>query len=134
MTEGPPTASTESDRLQQVIDAILDQLRQGQPPAVESFIEAHPELASEIREVVSTLAVVEFLKPNAQNDDATASDPTPLDESPPPEIPDYQVVREVDRGGMGIVYDAIQTPTKPTGGVESPAARISGQRKNAATV
>lgn len=109
MTEGQSTTSTDSDRLQQVIDAILEQLRQGQPPAVESLMEAHPELASEIRDVVSTLAVVEFLKPNAQDVDATASDQSCLDESPPPEIPDYQVVREVDRGGMGIVYDAIQT-------------------------
>ena len=45
------------------------------------------------------------------------SEPSPGDPSPPPtfprlpELPGFDVVREIGRGGQGIVYEAIQRST-----------------------
>ncbi len=86
----------------QVAEAVTACLRAGQTPDVEALVQQHPELAAQIRELVSALMVMQQVDPGGQ------PAPDMPDFAPTGQLGDYRLVREVGRGGMGIVYEAEQ--------------------------
>ncbi len=77
-------------------------------PALDEYIERYPELADEIRDLFPAMVKVERIDgvrrrvEGKQSGDALAASPPPL------QIGDYRILREIGRGGMGVVYEADQ--------------------------
>jgi WD40 repeat protein/serine/threonine protein kinase len=95
-------------RLGAAIDAYLLACESGQPPEVETFISHYPEIAAELRDCLAGLA---FLRQTAReiesSSDGVARQMTePLDLGTP--LGDFRLIRELGRGGMGVVYEAEQ--------------------------
>ncbi len=80
----------------------LRRLNRGDSPSIEEYINRHPEWATEIREFIEAYLVVDRFTAH-QSDNQTSQSPT---DPSFPDIPGYQIVRELGRGGMGIVYEA----------------------------
>jgi serine/threonine protein kinase/WD40 repeat protein len=105
-----PAASFESDPGRY---ALLDHLaaefagryRKGERPSLKEYIDRHPDLADEIRELFPALVEIEGVDEPRDGVDR----PAPTIAAPPPfEVGGFQIVREVGRGGMGVVYEALQ--------------------------
>ena len=93
-----PTDPLEDPTFAALLEEFLARARSGEGPSPEDYAARHPELAGPIRELFPTLLVL-------QGHRAAPAAPVEL---LPAALGDYQVVREVGRGGMGVVYEAEQ--------------------------
>src|SRR5687767_12922964 len=101
------TSEANNERVVELAEEFLERYRNGERPALKEYIERHPELASEIRDVFPAMALMENI---ALDDDSLAGPGATADEPPAAlrQLGDYRIIREVGRGGMGVVYEAEQ--------------------------
>ena len=102
-------STSDRDPIEMLADSFLARFRRGERPSVEDYAAQHPELADEIRELLPALVMLEQDKSAAGpaadtigSPDATASGPAPH------QLGDYLILREIGRGGMGVVYESVQ--------------------------
>jgi WD40 repeat protein len=89
--------------LNQLADEFVARYRQGERPALTEYVANYPELADDIRDLFPALVGMEQVKEDRQEVAPAASVLPPTEQ-----LGDYRIVREIDRGGMGIVYEAEQ--------------------------
>ena len=90
-------------RFDELAEEFAARFRRGERPSLQEYIDRCPEWAEEIRELFPALVEVERVK-----DDQPARPGTAEAAALPPlgQVGDYRIVREVGRGGMGVVYEA----------------------------
>src|SRR5690348_11554930 len=88
---------------------LVDALRQyqaaldaGTRPIRRDFLARYPEIAGELAECLDGLEFLRCAAPRLQP--PSAGPAFPLDGT----LGDFRLVREVGRGGMGVVYEAVQ--------------------------
>ncbi len=97
--------SAERDPIEGLADSFVCRLRAGEHPAAEEYIARYPELADQIRDLLSALALMEQHQPAGGKDSAASTNQRDLTGR---QLGDYRIVREIGRGGMGVVYEAVQ--------------------------
>jgi len=78
--------------------------RRGDAPDIDAFLIEHREHEAEVRELIGTMRAMERLKIKREAPPGAAS----LGPYQLKQLGDFRIIREVGRGGMGIVYEAIQ--------------------------
>jgi serine/threonine protein kinase len=102
-------SESEFDPVGQLADDFVSRLRRGERPSIEEYADRHPEYSAKIRAVFSVLHIVENLKPPAIVGAGFPKFPAEQPDSfrqTPAVVGDYTIVREIGRGGMGVVYEA----------------------------
>lgn len=99
------SATDTDERLAQVLDDYLAAVAQGVAPSRDSLFEQHPDLAGELR---TCLASLDFIRRGAAKAVLAAPASGLLSGTADATIGDYRLVRELGRGGMGTVYEAVQ--------------------------
>ena len=87
-----------------VADQVNDALAAGQTPDVEAMVAEHPGLEDSIRQLVPALAALQELAPAG----VTETHLDVLQDQTRGILGDFRILREVGRGGMGVVYEAEQ--------------------------
>ncbi|MFY9252080.1 MAG: serine/threonine-protein kinase [Fuerstiella sp.] len=93
-----------TELLEQLADQFTAELRRGEVPCIEAYADQHPQLADRIRTLFPLLEMME-------RESSTSGQPAEASVTPPPQferLGDFRIVREIGRGGMGIVYQAVQ--------------------------
>jgi WD40 repeat protein/serine/threonine protein kinase/tetratricopeptide (TPR) repeat protein len=114
-----PLPSGSNDRFEQVIAEILRAEESGHTPDLEHYAASFPDLATRLRDYFHNRRAFERLAPQlappppdtASDADSrpSATDTATMPAAPGwPHIPGYEVLSELGRGGMGVVYHVRQ--------------------------
>jgi serine/threonine protein kinase/Flp pilus assembly protein TadD len=99
--------SGEVDRLAaEVVAEITDRLHAGEPVDVAKYLTRYPELADRLRPLLAALDLLAQFSSSA--DSANSPGRTVVGEEMGGTLGDFRLLREVGRGGMGLVYEAEQ--------------------------
>src|SRR5260370_40768711 len=106
----PPAASqpgSTDQALGVLVEELTARIQAGQPIDVQGYVEAHPEHAERLRQLLPALHRLADLGRSA------SGAPSALPLAAPPDdlagtLGDFRIIREVGRGGMGVVYEAEQ--------------------------
>src|SRR3954447_5646476 len=105
-TTDPPTGDSD-ERLGEAIEAFLVLVEQGTAPEPEAFAAGYPELEEDILAALQGLELVHGLVGQGSGSASGPGSGPGRDLESGRRIAGYRVVRELGRGGMGTVYEAV---------------------------
>ena len=112
MTSSADLRSGADQQLVDLIDEIADKMRRGEAVSLETCVREHPDCAERLRELFPALELMADLSVVHGDSSVSAATgcPSALASASPIAgvLGDFRIVREIGRGGMGIVYEAQQ--------------------------
>ena len=107
ISDGVDGSGSQDAEVARVLDAYLADLEAGRATDPARLLAEHPEIASQLRACLEVMHLAE----RVARDDGSAP---PVEDGARhvPQLDDYRIVRQVGRGGMGIVYEAEQRSLK----------------------
>jgi len=96
-------ASVES-LMPQVADEFIERLNRGGQPDIEDYARRYPQIATFIRQMFPALQLMRLPAPEALATSDDSSEPANGTQC----LGDFRILRQIGRGGMGIVYEAEQ--------------------------
>jgi serine/threonine protein kinase/WD40 repeat protein len=97
-----------SELVLELAEEFIERYRKGERPPLREYINRHPELAAEIREVFPAMAMMENIAVADESMEGPSAKDSRTPEVSVKQLGDYRIIREIGRGGMGLVYEAEQ--------------------------
>ena len=120
------SGSHDYGRFDVLAEEFAERYRRGERPSLQEYVDRLPEMAAEIREMFPALAEVEQVEGDARGE----ASPPPVAAPPLNRIGDYRIMREIGRGGMGVVYEAEQISLGRRVALKVLPGHVVGDRKS----
>lgn len=104
----PDGANSGRDPVEVAASEFVAELRRGHRPPISVYLRRYPQQAEQLREVLPLVAAMESWKLRQEFADARTSLP---DTSTFDRLGNCRIVRELGRGGMGVVFEAVEEPS-----------------------
>jgi WD40 repeat protein/serine/threonine protein kinase len=107
-TEDRPSPAVDDPRVIRAVEEYLAALEAGGRPDRAQFLARHAEVAAALAECLDGLEFVRAAAPQLRPGDEAPTQAPAGELLPAALLGDFRIVREVGRGGMGVVYEAEQ--------------------------
>ena len=102
MVDHTQTSNADDELLNQAAEEYFSAVARGESPAIDDFVRRYPSIGELIEQTFSALALIKQLGPTPSPNTSVGSHRTPE------RLGDFLILREIGRGGMGIVFEAEQ--------------------------
>ncbi|MBX3438875.1 MAG: protein kinase [Planctomycetaceae bacterium] len=107
MMPQPPAADSDRNPVDVLADEFALRYRRGETPSITEYVRRYPEHAEQIESLFPSVALLEQLGSRPEGDGEGR--PAPQGSLPPHhQVGDFEILRVIGRGGMGVVYEAVQ--------------------------
>jgi len=105
----PDDADSIDAQLAGILEDLFARIEAGERVDIEAVASEHPDLADELRSLWATAQVAtEFSSLDDEDRSTTSDGPASAPLALPARVADYELLEEIGRGGMGVVYRARQ--------------------------
>ena len=118
--------SSIEDLIDEIADEFVTRKHAGESPSISEYCRRYPEIAKDLREFLHPLEILEAGKSSAQK--------SHFEDTQIEQVRDYQIVREIGRGGMGIVYEAFHQSLGRRVALKLLLQRMSGDNQSPRTI